>query len=81
MPVTEAIAYVTGEYKGLRLRGIYLNDGSNTARIEILRGDEILIAGTAPAYKIWNYSAHAQNIIDDFLPTLQQVTEEQDEPE
>jgi hypothetical protein len=66
----EKIAYVTDEYRNHRVRGIYLLDESGLARVEILRGEQIMRTGKVQAYKIWNYSAHAHDIVDEFLADL-----------
>jgi hypothetical protein len=65
--ITESLVYQTQSYRGYYVRAFYLNDGSNDARIELWDSKNRIKSGYCPAYKVWNYSAHANDMIDEIL--------------
>lgn len=68
----EKLAYETHEYREYKLKAFYL-EGSDIARIELWKLGELIRSAEVPAYKVWNYSAHFQDIVDSELepqPTL-----------
>jgi hypothetical protein len=63
----EKLAFETHEYRGYKIKALYLNDGSQDARIEIWTITSIVRAFRYPAYKIWNISAHAEDVIEGYI--------------
>lgn len=61
--VKEKVAF-DGEKRGYRFRATYLVEPKGDALIEIFKGDSLKKEFLFPAYKIWNISAHADDIID-----------------
>jgi hypothetical protein len=62
------LVYETHEYRCYRVKAFYEPDSTTSkARIEIWKGEERIQTGFCPAYKVWNYYAHATDIIDDLI--------------
>ena len=61
--VIEKVAF-EGDKRGYHFKATYLEEPKGEALIEISKGDKIVRAFLFPAYKIWNISAHADDIID-----------------
>ena len=67
MPIAdEQFVFESPVHRGCVLRAFYLPEMKD-ARVEIRRGDEIVMSGLTPAYKVWNYYHHAADLIDDNL--------------
>jgi hypothetical protein len=66
--VTEdKLAYETKEYRGHFIRAYYFGNDSHCARVEVRLGESLVWQANVPAYRIWNYYAHKEDIIDDIL--------------
>jgi hypothetical protein len=63
--VKEKIAF-EGEKRGYYFKATYLTEPKGEALIEISKGTKMIKEFLFPAYKIWNISAHADDIIDGF---------------
>ena len=50
-------------YKGFTVKAWYLKDSAD-ALVEIYKGDVMTREFLFPAYKIWNISAHFEDIVD-----------------
>ena len=61
--VKEKVAF-DGETRGYRFKATYLIEPKGDALIEIFKGEELKKEFLFPSYKIWNISAHADDIID-----------------
>lgn len=61
--VKEKVAF-EGEKRGYYFKATYLTEPKGDALIEISKGTEMIKEFLFPAYKIWNISAHADDIID-----------------
>jgi hypothetical protein len=61
--VIEKIAF-EGEKRGYYFKATYLQEPKGEALIEISKAGNIVREFLFPAYKIWNISAHADDIID-----------------
>ena len=69
----EKLAFVTLPYLGYHVKAFYLNDGSQNARVELWNGDTLVQNGQCPAYKVFNYQAHANDMIDDLVSDLENL--------
>jgi hypothetical protein len=74
----EKLAYETDEYRGYKIKAYYCNDDGRNARIELWRCVSPNVYDKvreffSQAYRIWNYSAHMQDIIESFI---QEIAEE-----
>ena len=65
--VIEKVAFETHEIKGHKITAWYLEQPKGDALIKITKGDDVVQEFLYPAYKIWNLSAHAAEIIDGLL--------------
>ena len=63
----EKLAFETKEYRGYRIKAFYLEEGNRDAKIELWNDKDLVKSTTAPAYRIWNYHAHAMDIIDEHI--------------
>jgi hypothetical protein len=61
--IVEKVAF-EGEKKGYYFKATYLSEPKGEALIEISKGDKIVKEFLFPSYKIWNISAHSDDIID-----------------
>lgn len=52
------------EHRGYRFLCTYLDEPKGEALVEIARGPDLVRSFLWPAYKIWNISAHADDIVD-----------------
>lgn len=59
----EKVAF-EGEKRGYYFKAIYLEEPKGEALIEISKAGKMIREFLFPAYKIWNISAHADDIID-----------------
>jgi hypothetical protein len=57
----------TDETSCLRVRAYYLPN--NQARIELHDGNSMLESWPSEAYRIWNYNAHLEDIVNEKLET------------
>jgi hypothetical protein len=69
----EKLVFETPNYRGYNVKAYYLNDGSNNARVELWNGDTLVQTGQCPAYKVFNYQAHANDMIDDLVGDLENL--------
>lgn len=53
-----------GDKRGYHFKATYLEEPKGEALIEISKDDKIVREFLFPAYKIWNISAHADDIVD-----------------
>jgi hypothetical protein len=70
----EKLAFETHEYRGYKIKAFYLNDGGQDARIEIWTITSMVRAFPYPAYKIWNISAHMQDVIEGYIEETAEPT-------
>lgn len=61
--VIEKVAF-EGDKRGYHFKATYLKEPKGEALIEISKDEKIVREFLFPAYKIWNISAHADDIID-----------------
>lgn len=61
--VKEEVAFES-EKRGYYFKATYLTDPKGEALIEIFKGGKLKREFLFPAYKIWNISAHADDIIE-----------------
>lgn len=61
--IKDKIAY-EGEKSGYKFVATYLSSPKGEALVEISKGDKMVRRFLFPAYKIWNISAHADDIIE-----------------
>lgn len=50
-----------GEYS---VRGFYRSDSDIHADVEVWKGDELVKKAEVLAYRIWNYAAHAEDVVE-----------------
>jgi hypothetical protein len=62
---TETLAYETQEYRGYKIKAFYLNDDKHLARVELWKDGEIIRSLLTQAYRVWNYSAHIYDIVEE----------------
>ena len=58
------LIFETKPDRGFTLKAWDLPDSKGTALVEVERDGELIRIFTFPAYKIWNISAHASDIIE-----------------
>jgi hypothetical protein len=63
----EKLAFETKNYRGHFIRAYYLGNDSREARIEMRLGESLVWQKNVPAYRIWNYYAHREDLIDELL--------------
>ena len=61
--IKEKIAF-EGECRGYKFTATYLVEPKGDALIEIHKGDKLVKEFLFPAYKIYNISAHAEDIVN-----------------
>jgi len=59
----EKVAF-EGEKRGYHFKATYLEEPKGESLIEISKAGEMIREFLFPSYKIWNISAHADDIID-----------------
>lgn len=61
--VKEKVAFEQ-ELRGYKFIATYLTEPKGEALIEITKGGRVVRSFLLPAYKVWNVSAHAEDIVD-----------------
>lgn len=61
--IIEKVAF-EGDLRGYHFKATYLIEPKGEALIQISKDDKMIREFLFPAYKIWNISAHADDIID-----------------
>ncbi len=65
--VVDKLAFETTEIKGHRICAWYLKEPKADALVKIMKGDDVVQEFLYAGYKIWNLSAHADEIIESLL--------------
>lgn len=63
----EKIIFITKPDRGFVFTAIDLEDGHGTALIKVERDGNLVREFNFPAYKVWNITAHANDIIESEL--------------
>ena len=66
MSLAKGQQFLTHTYRGHQVSGFYTED-KGKGRIDLMKDGQIVRSTDVPAYILWNYYAHAQDVIDTAL--------------